>query len=131
MPRAYEYGCLYKPISGSPYEYGNSATLLKDQSQKTVLTKSNYNSGTASPSTFVSNIDWKYGFKPISFIENKNIVIGEVFALETKTISLMTPNSSSSYGISFGQDTINESRTRMFRVEIEVNDFIRNFEKIL
>jgi hypothetical protein len=68
--------------------------------------------------------------KPIAFKKSEQKVIGEIIVNENKKTSMLVP-SANGYGINFNQSEVQEKSSKVYRVEIEVNEFIKNFEKVL
>ncbi len=122
----FEFGALYKPCENV------QINCDIDWNQKPTFHFSNYINGNiiTNPHVIVNYVDWSYGFEPIAFIESKGMVVGNVFANEAKNTPILIPEANG-YGINFQTNNIVEQKKRSFRVEIEVNEFIKNFEKIL
>lgn len=127
----FQYGAMYKPTVEYMSKY--SVNFITQYDQKTYISNTN-SSGTTHmymyPTSGINSINWNYYFLPNGFIEKSQKVIGTVFFEESKQFSMLIP-STSGYGISFNQDRITEKATKPFRVELDVHEFIKNFEKVL
>ena len=130
----FEQGILYKPIKVEGYTtYDIDQYFLgKVISQRTIMDRESFDyiNQYDYPSSSIENVDWEYYFLPIGFIESTQKVVGEVMMVESKTILMLVP-AGNNFGISFKQEKIKEYIKRTFRVEIDVNEFIKKFEKVL
>lgn len=128
----FEYGAVYQPIEKERWNYGTEWLRKFSDLQKSSMGHNNYSNSYAYdyPNSHVDSVEWQYYLKPIAFLEKDQKVIAEIMAMETKKFSMLVP-AAQNYGINFSQTQISENLKRMFRVEIEANEFIKNFEKVL
>lgn len=128
MDRAFpfEYGFLYKLIGTPSWNDGEDIS-------KSIQLDSNYtyfnNSGVSAMTghSTVNGIDHEKYFHPIGFVESKQKVVVEVMVRETESTSGHLYMS----GMSFNTSTIQKEYKKISRAHIDVNIFIRNFEKVL
>jgi len=124
----FEQGVLYQLINNE----------LKNKYSNYFINNINYelrrkfssNSACSIPFSGFDFVEFGFGFKPIAFKEKEQKVVGEIFLNERTVSSQLTTNNNYS-GINFETIDITENISRPFRVEIDVNDFIKDFEKIL
>lgn len=125
----FEYGTMYRPIIGKSFK---SEWILPNQGTHNSQDNYNYNSYNNGQflCSFTPVIDSSFDFFPMAFSEKTQMVIGEVIVEEQRKFSVTIPQSSNS-GISFMTTNTTERSKSVTRIQIEVNDFIRDFEKVL
>lgn len=125
----FEYGFLYKPVEGLVIE--RLSNSFYDYTQQISLSRSGgYDYNVSVPFSNHESIDWRHGFKPVGFIESTQRVIGDVYVIECTNREVLSP-SMNNWNMSFNKETHTTRVKKPIRVEIDVNDFIKNFEKIL
>lgn len=120
----FEYGFLYKTIE-NPNQAELSTGIRVENSYNSWW--NNSGNSAISGMLYSGGIDHSKYFHPIGYIASKQIVIVEVMVTETEKINgLLTMNS-----MSFSTTGIEKSFTKIARANIDVNIFIKNFEKVL
>ena len=126
----FEQGRLYQVINDELLlnKYRNFFINNLSYEQQKKFSSDSYSNPVPYP--YYDNVEFNYGFKPIAFKEKEQKVVGEIFLQENVSKPQMSVNNSYS-GISFETINMTEKVSRPFRVEIDVNDFIKDFEKVL
>ncbi len=131
----FEYGFMYKPIVLNPVTLEGSREIADGVIVDEATPYFAYSGSGVSGYTDTFQVDPSKFFHPIAFIESTQKVICDVVITQAKkTKGYLTINSGNSYGsngFNFSTDELYEYSTKMGRVKIDVNIFIKYFEKVL
>ena len=118
----FEYGYLYKIIT-NPNHSDISNNLYLDVGQN--YYQSGY--GNITTSSYSNGIADENFYHPIGFIESKSLVVVEVMVKKKESTNGLLQMQ----GMSFSTTSLEKEYREICRATIEVNTFIRNFEKVL
>ena len=124
----FEYGFLYKPISGVNLS-SEEVNKILNSVQIDSTTQSYYSGSGYGMNGYVSSqgIDHEKYFHPIGFIESQQFVIVEVMITEQEVTSGHLQMS----GMNFQNTNLTKTYKRVSRAHIDVNIFIKYWEKVL
>lgn len=125
----FEYGYMYKIVQNPTPEDKNAIEQLYwQQDNLASFYDYNYDSYNNPGGSFDSQVlDPSGNFLPIGFLEKDQKVVLEVIVSETERVkNLLVLNNNQ-----FSKMEVSKRNKRLRRLEMDVNLFIRNFEKIL